>query len=84
MEVPSASKRCLGSACWFMWRTFILILNSANKPTAEEQHDVDHFGILSIIVFLGAKHRMCTVVLGTLLHAAEKLQRTLELGVPGY
>ena len=47
-------------------------------------HDVDHFGILSIIVFLGAKHRMCRVVLGTLLHAAEKLQGTLELGVPGY
>ena len=47
---------------------------------------MDHFGILSIIVFLGAKRRMCRVVLGKFLHAAEKLQRTLELelGDPGY
>ena len=61
--MPSVSKRRLGSACWFMWRTFILILNSENKPTAEEQHDVDHCGMPSIIVSLGAKHRMCRVVL---------------------
>ena len=82
MEVPSASG-AWGQLAGSVWRTSIQILNSANKPTAEEQHDVDHLGILSIIVFLGAKHRMCTVVLGTLLHAAENYRELWSWESPG-
>ena len=78
MEVPRSQKGAWGQladSCGAF--SFIQTLNSANKPTAEEQHDVDHFGILSIIVFLGAKHRMCRVVLRIHFYTLQKNYREL-------